>query len=271
MASGRLAEKEGRIRLHKRLESRYASTRREVVVYLPPGYDSGARARYPVLYLQDGQNLFDPATAFAGNEWRADAVADEAISAGRVRPLIIAGVYNGSTRRISEFTPTRNATMRKGGKASNYTAMLIREIKPLIDSTYPTAKGCESTGIGGSSLGGLLALTAGLAEPRTFGRVAAISPSVWWDGRVVLNIVEKWQGTKRPRIWMDIGTNEGDSPQVTVQDARALRDALAAKGWKEGADLQYREVPGAQHNEYAWGSRFSEVLEYLFPAEPLPA
>jgi len=266
MASGRLAETEGRIRLHKRLESRYASTRRDVVVYLPPGYDSNGRARYPVLYLQDGQNLFDPATGFAGNEWRADAVADDAIRNGRVTPLIIVGVYNGGTRRISEFTPTRNAKMRKGGKASNYTAMVVREVKPLIDGTYRTMKGCECTGIGGSSLGGLLALTAGLSEPRTFSRVAALSPSIWWDGRVLLSIVEKWKGKKRPRIWMDIGTNEGDSPQVMIQDARALRDALTAKGWREGADLQYREVQGAQHNEYAWGSRLGQVLEYLFPA-----
>jgi predicted alpha/beta superfamily hydrolase len=266
MASGRLAEAEGRIRLHKRLESRYASTRRDLVVYLPPGYDPAGRTRYPVLYLQDGQNLFDPATGFAGNEWRADAVADDAIGNGRVSPLIIVGVYNGGTRRISEFTPTRNVKMRKGGKAKNYTSMVVREIKPLIDSTYRTMKGCESTGIGGSSLGGLLALTAGLAEARTFSRVAAMSPSIWWDGRVLLSIVQKWKGTKRPRIWLDMGGNEGDSPQLMIQDARALRIALIAKGWTEGADLRYREVPGAQHNEYAWGSRFGQVLEYLFPA-----
>jgi predicted alpha/beta superfamily hydrolase len=265
MASGRLAEAEGRIRLHKRLESRYASTRRDVVVYLPPGYDPGGRTRYPVLYLQDGQNLFDPATGFAGNEWRADAVADDAIGNGRVSPLIMVGVYNGGARRISEFTPTRNVKMRKGGKAKNYTSMVVREIKPLIDSTYRTMKGCESTGIGGSSLGGLLALTAGLAEARTFSRVAAMSPSIWWDGRVLLSIVQKWKGTKRPRIWLDMGDNEGDSPQLMIQDARALRIALIAKGWTEGADLRYREVPGAEHNEYAWGSRFGQVLEYLFP------
>ena len=267
MASGRPAETEGRIRLHRRLESRYASTRRDVVVYLPPGYESAGPARYPVMYLQDGQNLFDPATGFAGNEWRADAVADSAIHRGRVTPLILVGIYNGGARRISEYTPTRNARLRKGGKAANYTSMLTREVKPLIDSTYRTLKAADGTGIGGSSLGGLVALTAGLAQPKVFGKLAVMSPSIWWDERVVLGIVEKWKGTKRPRIWMDMGTNEGSSPHAMLQDSRALRAALVDKGWAESEDLRYREVRGAQHNEWAWGARFAEVLEYLFPVK----
>ena len=266
MASGRPAEAEGRIRLHRQLESRYASTRRDVVVYLPPGYDAAAKTRYPVMYMQDGQNLFDPATGFAGNEWRADAVADDLIRKGRITPLIVVGIYNGGARRISEYTPTRNARLRKGGKAANYTAMLVREVKPLMDSTYRTLKSADSTAIGGSSLGGLLALTAGLAEPRVFGRLAVMSPSVWWDGRAILGIVESWKGTKRPRIWLDMGTNEGASPQAMIQDSRSLRDALVSKGWSEGAELQYREVRAAQHNEHAWGARLGQVLEYLFPA-----
>ena len=264
MASYRVAEAEGRIRFHRRLESRYASARRDVVVYLPPGYDGSAKTRYPVMYLQDGQNLFDPATGFAGKEWRADAAADDLIRKGRVEPVILVGVYNGGVRRISEYTPTRNARLRKGGKAANYTAMLVREVKPLIDSTYRTSKSADSTGIGGSSLGGLLALTAGLAEPRVFGKMAVLSPSIWWDDRVILRMVEKWRGTRRPPIWLDMGTDEGNSPHVMIQDSRSLRDALVNQGWSEGADLHYREVRGGQHDEYAWGSRFGQELEHLF-------
>lgn len=263
MASGRRAEQENRIRLHRRMESRYASTRRDAVVYLPPGYDDNPRTRYPVLYMQDGQNLFDPATGFAGQEWGADGTADHLIQQNRIAPVIIVGVYNGGARRISEYTPTRNARMRKGGKASNYAAMLAREVKPLIDSTYRTQKSVSA--IGGSSLGGLLALVAALAEPRIFSRAAVMSPSVWWDGRSVLNIVAKWKGAKRPRLWVDMGTAEGASPQATLQDARSLRDALTEKGWIAGEDLCYREIHGGQHNEHAWGTRFGQVLEWLFP------
>ena len=110
------AKDDGRIRLHTRFPSRYLSTPRNLIVYLPPGYEASGE-RYPVLYLQDGQNLFDSATAFAGNEWRADITADDLIRRGRIESLILAGVYNAGVRRISEYTPTRDRLSRKGGKA----------------------------------------------------------------------------------------------------------------------------------------------------------
>jgi predicted alpha/beta superfamily hydrolase len=240
-----------------------------LIVYLPPGYEESegaAGARYPVLYLQDGQNLFDSATAFLGNEWRADMTADDLIRRGRIGPLILVGIYNTGVRRISEYTPTRDRHLRKGGKAERYAQMLAREVKPFIDHEYRTSKTAADAGVGGSSLGALVSLVAGLTYPRVFGKLALMSPSVWWDEHAILQLIEARTLERRPRIWLDTGTEEGRDPAKVVADARRMRDALAAKGWREEAELHYEEAAGQGHNERAWGERFGRVLEYLFPA-----
>jgi predicted alpha/beta superfamily hydrolase len=261
--SERRAKDEGRLRLHPRFPTGYLSTARDIVVYLPPGYDA-TNDRYPVFYLQDGQNLFDPATAFGGQDWRADATADELIASGVVPPMLLVGVYNTGVRRISEYTPTRDAEKRKGGKGDRYAQMLARELKPFIDSEYRTRRGGADTGVGGSSLGGLAAIEAGLLYPRVFGKIAVMSPSVWWDQRSILAMVRRFGGGVRPRIWLDTGTEEGDNPRQVVEDARLLRDVLVERGWREEADLLYREFAGAGHNEAAWASRFGEMLRWLW-------
>jgi predicted alpha/beta superfamily hydrolase len=236
-------------------------------VYVPPGYDE-SNARYPVLYLQDGQNLFDPTTAFAGQDWRADVTADETIRTGEIAPVIMVGIYHTGLQRVSEYTPTRDRRIRKGGKAGLYAQMLARELKPLIDREYRTLKGARHTAVGGSSLGALAALVAGLEYPRVFGGLAILSPSVWWDDRSIVTAVQAFRSRLRPRVWLDVGTAEGDAPRSAVEDARLLRDALIEKGWRAGTDLEYREIEGAGHNENAWGARFGEVLAYLFPRPP---
>ena len=234
-----------------------------MIVYLPPGYGT-SDARHPVLYLQDGQNLFDPATAFGGQHWEADTTADAMIDKREIAPLIIVGVYNTGVRRVSEYTPTRDRKLRKGGKADRYAQMLARELKPFIDREYRTLKAAAHTGVGGSSLGALVSLVAGLEYPRVFGKLALMSPSVWWDDRAILGNVRRSSSRTRPRIWLDAGTAEGSDPRKVVEDARALREALLAKGWHEGEDLEYREFEGEGHNEAAWAARFGAVLLHLF-------
>ena len=219
-----------------------------------------------MLYLQDGQNLFDPATAFAGQDWHADVTADDLIRRGLVEPLILVGLYNTGVRRISEYTPTRDPRRRKGGKGDRYAMMLAREVKPFIDSAFRTRRGAGDTGVGGSSLGGLVSLEAGLLYPRVFGKLAVMSPSVWWDQHSILDLVRGYRGTQRARIWLDAGTAEGDAPGQVIEDLRKLRDALMDKGWREGKDLYCWEAPGAGHNEAAWAARFGPMLQYLFPA-----
>jgi predicted alpha/beta superfamily hydrolase len=259
----RRAKDEGRLRLHPRFPTSYLSTARDIIVYVPREYDSST-ARYPVLYLQDGQNIFDPATAFGGQDWRADATADDLISRSVIPPMLLVGVYNTGVRRISEYTPTRDPQMRKGGKSDRYAQMLAREVKPFIDAQYRTRRGAEDTGIGGSSLGGLASIKTALLFPRVFGKAALMSPSVWWDQRSILGTARRFRGTARPRIWLDTGTEEGSTPRQVVDDARMLRDVLVERGWREGENLLYREFAGAGHNEAAWGSRFGEVLTWLY-------
>jgi len=126
------AKDQQRIRLHPRFASRYLSTPRDIVVYLPPGYDGGG-APCSVLYLQDGQNLFDPRTAFGGQDWRVDVTADDLILRGAIEPLIVVGIHNTGVRRISEYTPTKDPRRRKGGKGDRYARMMTQELKPFID------------------------------------------------------------------------------------------------------------------------------------------
>jgi predicted alpha/beta superfamily hydrolase len=220
-----------------------------------------------VLYLQDGQNLFDPQTAFGGQDWRVDVTADDLILRGAIEPLIVVGIYNTGVRRISEYTPTKDPRRRKGGKGDRYARMMTQELKPFIDREYRTRKSAAHTGVGGSSLGGLVSLEAGLLYPRVYGRLAILSPSVWWDNRSILDMVRSYKFEPRARIWLDSGTDEGDAPNAGIADLKMLCDALTEKGWREGVDLCCTVVPGAGHNEGAWAARFGDVLQYLFPRE----
>lgn len=264
LAEHRRARDEGRLHIHPRFPSKFLSTRRDLIVYVPPGYNA-SRQRHPVFYMQDGQNLFDPATAFCGQEWRADIIADEMVDRGEIEPPIIVGIYNTGVRRMSEYAPTRDKRHRKGGKADRYAEMLARELKPFIDHEYRTLKAAQYNGVGGSSLGGLVSLMAGLCYPRVFGALAVMSPSVWWDNRAILRFVNEHNETVRPKIWLDVGTREGDNPHSIVDDARVLRDTLVSRGWSQGKDLSYQEFAGADHSERAWRARFGQVLAYLFP------
>ncbi|MEO7772532.1 MAG: alpha/beta hydrolase-fold protein [Gemmatimonadaceae bacterium] len=257
----------GDVRMHENFASRYLEHARTVVVYLPPGYDVQSAERYPVLYLHDGQNVFDQATSF-GEEWHVDESAQALITSGEIEPVIIVGIYNTGEHRVDEYTPTVGEDMGRGGHADDYGHMLIEELKPFIDETYKTLPSAASTALGGSSLGGLLTMHLGLRYPTAFSRLAVLSPSVWWDNRVLLSEVDALRGKLPLRIWLDAGTAEGDE---TIANVQALRDALVAKGWVVGEDLAYLEEEGGEHNEHSWALRFDRVLKFLFPtSSPAP-
>lgn len=255
----------GNFRLHKRFHSRHLPDDRDIIVYLPPDYEANIWRRYPVFYLHDGQNLFDRETAFAGHEWHADETAEELIRQGTIHPVIMVGIYNAGPRRIDEYTPTPDTHAHSGGKANLYEAMIVDELKPFIDANYRTLGSPEHTALGGSSLGGLATLYIGLRNPGIFGKLAVLSPSVWWNSGAILHIVRDLPVLAlRPRLWLDIGTLEGDHPDNTLRDARRLHELLVQKGWKDGEDLRYFEDEGAPHNEEAWGHRMPEILRFLF-------
>jgi predicted alpha/beta superfamily hydrolase len=142
--------------------------------------------------------------------------------------------------------------------------MLVEELKPFIDSQYRTRRGAKETGLGGSSLGGLVSLYLGMKYPQVFGKLAVVSPSVWWDNKMIVRAVQAMGKRPHTRLWLDIGTKESRNPMDAVNDARALRDALIGKGWKENSDLKYFEAEGAGHNEKAWAERVGPMLKFLF-------
>ena len=253
----------GDFRRHPRFRSRFLPSEHTLMVYRPPGYRDDRTRRFPVLYLQDGQNVFDRATSATGEEWSVDETAQRLIEARAIEPIIIVGIYHAGHGRIDEYTPTPDPKKNMGGKGDGYARMLVQEIKPFIDRRYRTLRSAANTGLGGSSLGGLLTLYLGLRFPTVFTRLAEMSPWVWWDDRGIVRDVEALTAKPPLRIWLDAGTNEGE--EVT-RDSRMLRDALVRKGWVEGQDLTYLEAEGGGHNERSWATRVEGVLRFLFPA-----
>jgi enterochelin esterase-like enzyme len=254
-----------RLRLHRGFPSVYLPDKRDIVVYVPPGYDEQPERTYPVLYLQDGQNLFDPRTSFVpGQTWQVREQADEAIRAGEVEPLVIVGIANTGDRRLAEYTHERD-WQRGGGEAAQYGLTLTREILPWIATRYRVRTDRESTGLGGSSLGGLVSLYLGLRYATWFGKLAILSPSVWWNHKSILGYVNEhapgiWD---RPRVWLDVGDKEG---KRTVHDAESLFRRLKANHWRAAETLHFEKVHGGTHDEASWARRVKPMLRFLFPA-----
>ncbi|MBV9494483.1 MAG: alpha/beta hydrolase [Acidobacteria bacterium] len=259
----RSSVRRGRLERIQGFHSEILGNERDLTIYLPPGYDEHPEKRYPVLYMQDGQNLFDPERAFVpGNHWQLAESADAAIGGAEADAVIIVGIDHANAGRMDEYTPTRCDVKKGGGRANDYGRMLVEELKPMIDERFRTRADREHTAIGGSSLGGLVSLHLALTRPDVFGRAAVMSPSVWWDERTILGCVDQFGGEK-PLIWVDIGGREG---KEALNDARALRDRLLAKGWS-AANFRFHEDRRADHSERAWAGRAKTVLEFLFPPE----
>jgi predicted alpha/beta superfamily hydrolase len=254
----------GNIRSHPRFRSKLLGNRREVLVYLPPGYRRFSGRRYPVLYLHDGQNVFDAATAFGGVEWGVDETAQRLIKAKLIEPLIIVAAANKGEERVNEYAPSQGlydeGKRRSKGLGRKYGRFLVEELKPFIDRKYRTLRGPETTGLGGASLGGLTTLVLGLWYPDVFRRLAVLSPSVWWDNLLICRMVDELEEKLPLKIWLDTGMREEGWDQ-----ARVLRDLLVTQGWRLDDDLQYLEVPDGEHSERCWGARMETVLRFLYP------
>jgi predicted alpha/beta superfamily hydrolase len=261
----------GNIKRHRAFHSKVLGNRRDVLVYLPPGYSRFSPRRYPVLYLHDGQNVFDAATSFAGVEWGVDETAQRLIRQKLIEPLIIVAVANIGEERIHEYAPTPGVIepkdkpkKRSRGLARIYGKFLIEELKPYIDKKYRTKPEAEFTGLGGSSLGGLATLAMGILFSETFTRLIVMSPSIWWDDFAIFRLVGILAKKPPLKIWLDTGTAEPGWEQ-----ARELGDCLIDKGWQPGVDLSYFEIEGGDHSEGAWAARVEPALRFLFPPHPV--
>jgi predicted alpha/beta superfamily hydrolase len=227
---------------------------RDVLVALPPGYDEGG-VRHPVVYMQDGQNLFDPTTSYAG-DWGLIATLNEA--PGPLPPILV-GIPNMGRRRRYEYSPFRDI-IHGGGGGDRYLAFVVETVKPLVDASFRTRPERSHTVIAGSSLGGLISLYGLFRYADVFGSAGVQSPALWFADSAVLRFVEDNTELAVGRVHLDVGSEEGEE---ALLDVRALRRLLVASGHREGRELSYVEEKGADHDEAAWGRRFREALPFL--------
>jgi predicted alpha/beta superfamily hydrolase len=254
----------GTIKNHPDVASRHLSRKRDVWVYLPPGYDQAkATTRYPVLYMHDGNNVFDGKQAFGGHEWGADETAEQLIKAGELPPVIIVGVGN-TPDRTAEYTWVKGTYQGQtlGGQGEAYARFLVSELKPMIDRTYRTKPDRANTGVMGSSLGGLMSLYLASHEGDVFGKFGVMSPSVWWADRAALDEAARVPTTAK--IWLDMGHREGSDAAEGLENARELKRRLVKRGLVEGKNLGYFEDEMGGHNEQAWAYRLPKAMTFLF-------
>ncbi len=238
----------GELRVLPGLYSPQLNNRRDVVAYLPPGHAAGGR-RFPVLYMHDGQNLFDRGTAFGGSEWGVDETL-QALSAEGL-PAIAVGLFNAGTARIPEYSPFPGFTDALGDA---YLAFIIQTVKPRIDEAFLTLTEREHTGLIGSSMGGLISLYGFFRYPEVFGRVGALSPALWYARSAIYHVVD--QAPFVPgRIYLDNGSHENS--------AARMERRLIDKGYQPGRDLMYVVEEGGRHTEAAWARRLPAALRFL--------
>jgi len=258
----------GNLWLHELSSGIFRNTRL-VRVWLPPNYDGWGATRYPVLYLNDGQNLFDPATAFAGVHWQVGEAATQLITEQKIRPLIIVGIDN-TKNRAQEYIPYKSKDPRVlNAKGKCYPDFLQREVMPLIEERYPVLKGAENTGLGGSSLGGLITLYTQLAAPGVFGRLLIESPSLFVANRKILDESRRFRSWPA-RMYLGMGTREGgqaEKDERIVGDVREL-EAILREAGLDDQRLKVRIEEAASHTESAWAARFPKALEFLY-SEPV--
>ena len=229
---------------------------RRIWIYLPPDYDTTSTS-YPVLYMHDGQNLFDVKTSFSG-EWEVDESLNALYNQGYNVPIVV-GIDNGGSNRIDEYTPWKN-NHYGGGDGEKYTAFIAETLKPYIDSHYRTLVDAESTGIMGSSLGGLISHYAMVAYPEIFSKIGIFSPSYWFSDTVFSYTTEHFNPTS-VRAYMMCGNTEGDSDMGP--DMQEMATLLQNSGLS-ASNIRVKVVPGGQHNEASWKQQFSEAVKWLF-------
>ena len=249
---------ESRIELLPDFHSPELGNRRDILVSLPPSYEGSDRT-YPVLYMQDGQNLFDPATSYAG-DWRLGKVL--ASVARRGHETLVVAVPNMGRERLMEYSPFVDPA-QGGGAGDRYLDFLVHTLKPAIDDRFRSRPDRRHTGIAGSSMGGLISLYGFFREPAAFGFAAVLSPSLWFGGDAIFRVVESAPYVPG-RLYLDIGSSEGAEH---VARARRMRDLLRAKGYRPGRDLRWLESRCGRHDEASWGRRFARALPFLIPSE----
>jgi predicted alpha/beta superfamily hydrolase len=221
----------------------------------------------PVLYLNDGQNLFDPSRAFAGNTWRASETVNALVRHGQIPPLLVVGIDHGGPQRAREYLPVEDERnpMARRPLGRHYVEFVTREVIPFIESTYPVARRTSSRAFGGSSYGAIAALLTVLESPGLFGRLLLESPSLYVGGRRMLRRARRaprWPA----RVYLGVGTRETGEPDINreaVEDVRAL-ESILRDGGLGPKRLRVVVEDGASHSEDSWAARLPGALTFLF-------
>jgi predicted alpha/beta superfamily hydrolase len=234
---------------------------RNVRLYLPPSYGTSEK-RYPVIYMHDGQNLFDDFTAYAG-EWGVDETLNE-MAARQGFEAIVVGLDNGGEHRMHELNPFDHPKLG-AGEGEAYLSFIVNKLKPVIDSQYRTLTGPQNTAIIGSSMGGLISDYAIHRYPQVFGRAGVLSPAYWTADPGIYDYAAKQPLAAGSRIYFSMGGKEGES---AVPDVQRMHAVAAAQRPEPGA-VTLHIAPDAKHNEAAWRAELPKVLNFLFA--PLPS
>lgn len=257
------------IQLHKKFHSNALNNDRTLIVYLPADYEKNKDARYPVLYLQDGQNLMDEATSYQGIEWNVDEAAQRCAASGYMKPTIIVGIYN-TEQRETEFTPPLAGVTNPKPAGEAYARMVADEVKPFIDQRYRTQTDRKSTMIGGGSRGALISLYTAKKYPDKFGGVVALSP--WLrvgDKPIVKDLIGDGAWLKQTSLYIDMGTDAGHNypggAETALADGQELVAELEKAGLAQGQQFSYREIEGGKHNEASWAATIDQVLGSVLP------
>jgi len=244
----------GEVRYHYNFEGR-GLLPRNIIIWLPPGYDSLTEKYYPVLYMHDGQNIFDPGTSSFGVDWQIDETADSLIRANEIEELIIVGIYN-TYQRQTEYIPSDTGY--------KYMQFIVEELKPFIDKTYKTLPDRKNTAVAGSSSGGLISFMMIWEFPDIFSKGACVSPAFKISNIDFVSDVINYSGSKKQiKIYIDnggVGLEEKLQPGINE-----MLLALKEKGYEEGNDLFWFKDSESEHNEAAWAKRAHIFLKYLFP------
>lgn len=259
---GRVHTVSGAVHIARDVYSPQLDNQRDILIYLPPSYALGQR-RYPVVYMHDGQNLFDAHTSFSG-EWHADETMEQLATEGL--EAILVGIPNANESRLIEYNPYPTARF-KHAHGDAYVRFIKDTLKPLIDSDFRTLPDPQHTGILGSSMGGLISLYAWLAYPWTFGLGGAMSPSLWIARQEVFSHVRR-APFNEGKLYIDMGGRELPRRFRRVADPMStsiamLNDELHIRGYGSSRRLKYVLDPDGEHNEAAWARRLPDALRFL--------
>jgi predicted alpha/beta superfamily hydrolase len=245
----------GKVTIVKDVASPQLKNSRSLRIYLPPSYAENPAKRYPVLYMHDGQNLFDAKTASFGVEWGVDETMNRLVAMGTADEVIVVGIDN-TPDRIPEYTPCCDPKYG-GGKLDAYGAFIVDTVKPYIDRTYRTLPGKAKTAIMGSSLGGIASVAIAQRYPDIFSKAGGVSSSFWWNNGA---LITKLPARVPVKFYLDAGTRDDG-----LDDTTKMVEAMRAKGYKESEDLLFFKAEGGTHNEASWAARVEKPITWFFP------